>query len=75
MSNFTVRAVKDSNSTKGTLNHFYTCRTFTAYEDGEILLEGVYGSIDDIPIWVNGNNYEKVYIMNPNGKTIYTCEA
>ena len=72
MSNFTVNAVKDSNSTKGLMSHFYTCRTFTTYEDGEIILRGINGSDDDVVIWVNENNYEKVFIMNQNGKTVYS---
>ncbi len=72
MSNFTVNAIKDSNSTKGMMSHFYTCRTFSTYEDGEIILRDFNGTGDEVSIYCNGKNYEQVYIMNDNGKTVYS---
>lgn len=71
MQNFTVNAVKDTNSTKGMLSHFYSCRSFSAYEDGEIILNGLNGDNEDVVIYVNENNYSKVFITNSNGKTVY----
>lgn len=72
MSNFTVNAVKDSDSTQGLVSYFYNCRSFVAYEDGEIVLNGLSGTNEDCVIYVNKDNYEKVFIMNDNGRTVFT---
>lgn len=75
MSNFTVNASKDVGSPKGMMSHFYTCRTFSTYEDGEIVLRDFNGTGEDVSIWANGKNYEKVFIMNGDGNTVYSARV
>lgn len=69
--NFTVNACKDTQSERGYLHNFYSCRSFSAYEDGEIILNGVSGTDEDCVIYCNKDNYQKVFITNANGKTVY----
>lgn len=70
--NYDVNAIKETNTEKGLMSTFYSCRHFRAYEDGEIILYGFNGTDDDVNIYINDKNYSKVFITNSNGKTIFS---
>lgn len=75
MSIFTVNATKDTNSSQGMVTQVYSCNSFTAYEDGEIILREINGTSSDIQIWANEKNYNKIVITNPYGNIVYSQKS
>lgn len=46
--------------------------SFDADESGEITLYGFNGSKEDVVIYVNEDNYDKVFITNMAANTVYS---
>lgn len=55
--------------------YHYTARFYTSTDFGEFTLYGFNGSDEDVVVWVNENNYQKVFVMNSEGKTIDVVHA
>lgn len=65
---FTFKFIKQVDNEYVT--YVYTARSYEHYESGKFVLHHFCDSDDEAVIWVNGNNYERCYVMNKNGQTV-----